>query len=1126
MPINIDTLQIEINASANKANQAIDKLVVKLDRLNTSLNGINGNNLTSLSNGISRLSQAMVTLNSVDSAKLGDVTNKIKRLSNIKADTLLGVSDNLNKIASSMRGLQSVSDSIKNLSDLANGIKQLGYKSATKAIDNIPKLATAMNQLMTELSKAPKVSQNLINMTNALAKLSRTGASSGRAASSLSKGWNIYSNSATRATKSTHSLASAFGKMYATYWLVFRAFGKLAEAIDISSQLTEVQNVVDVTFGSYVDKVEALSDISIPQLGMSELETKKISSRFQAMGTAMGFAQGSMADMSVELTRLTADMASFYNVEQDAVAEDLSAIFTGQTRPMRQYGIDLTQATLKEWALQQGLNANIESMSQMEKTLLRYQYVMANTGAAQGDFLRTQNTWANQVRILKNNLQQLATVIGGTLINALKPLVKALNVAMQQLIAFAKTVSDALGKIFGWEYEAGTGGVTSDLETGADYADELAGGMDNAADAAKRLKSHLLSIDELNVLEPQKEEDSISGGGISGGLGDLGNEVSNGNWIKTDSLFKKFESELDTLYKLGDYIGQTLSRAMESIEWDNVYEKAQNFGKGLAEFLNGLISPRLFGNVGRTIANSLNTVIQASLSFAENFDFEEFGVSLATGINDFFNNFDFKSLAKSINKWVDGIKDAIAGFLKTIDLTAIARGIGDFLGTLELDTVAIMFTAFSIKNSGRNLTLLIGNAISGKLSNGINIPQLLITISSFSLANLNTAGFTVIANEIVKEIENALDYIIPDWLSNWIGEFVAGFSLSGVASGGNLVVAIFGGLISGLPFKDIVFDFSWADGFFKQMVQSFEKIASEQDWMGVGIDIIDGIAAGMMGALAFILQPVHNLFTLIFNGICDVFGINSPAENMKPLGEYIFLGIVEGFQSSFMTFTESLALFWNDYVSPWFTSEKWSRLYSAVKTELQNTWDSVMLWWETSGIYRWYNSDVKPWFSKDKWSFVGIKEGLVSAWEAAVEGVKAVWNRFANWFNSKMSITLPSIEVAGQRVFDGKTIEFIRLPTFATGGFPEDGLFMANHNELVGQFSNGKTAVANNEQIIEGITRGVAQANMEEVVLLNQAVGILTELVGAVREGRSITIDGRELVEAYDNRKTRNGYAF
>lgn len=121
---------------------------------------------------------------------------------------------------------------------------------------------------------------------------------------------------------------------------------------------------------------------------------------------------------------------------------------------------------------------------------------------------------------------------------------------------------------------------------------------------------------------------------------------------------------------------------------------------------------------------------------------------------------------------------------------------------------------------------------------------------------------------------------------------------------------------------------------------------------------------------------------------------------------------------------------------------------------------------------------------------------------------------------------MPKIEIAGQRVFDGKTIKFIQLPTFATGGFPEDGLFMANHGELVGKFSNGRTVVANNQQIIDGIALGVSQANTEEVALLGQAVGILTELVGAVREGKSITIDGRELVEAYDNRKVRNGYAF
>ena len=134
-----------------------------------------------------------------------------------------------------------------------------------------------------------------------------------------------------------------------------------------------------------------MSKVSIPELGMSELTAKQIASRFQAMGTAMGISQNGMSDMSVELTRLAGDMASFYNVEQDVVGEDLEAIFTGQTKPLRQYGLDLTEATLQEWAMKQGMDANINSMSQMEKTMLRYQYVMANSKNAMNDFARTSD---------------------------------------------------------------------------------------------------------------------------------------------------------------------------------------------------------------------------------------------------------------------------------------------------------------------------------------------------------------------------------------------------------------------------------------------------------------------------------------------------------------------------------------------------------------------------------------------------------------------------------------------------------------------------------------------------------------------------------------------------------------
>ena len=264
-------------------------------------------------------------------------------------------------------------------------------------------------------------------------------------------------------------------------------------------------------------------------------------------------------------------------------------------------------------------------MSQAEKTMLRFQYVLANTGAAQGDFLRTVDTWANQTRILKQNFQQLGAVIGGTFINALKPMVKALNSAMSHIIAFAKTVSNALGKIFGWTYEEGGGGIANDMEYAADSSEDLAGGLSNAEKNAKKLKSHLLGIDELNVLEPDTGDSSIGSGGGAGGTG--GASADGGQWVKSESILKSFESELDTLYKLGEYIGTKLSEAMEKIDWKKTYKKAENWGKGLADFLNGLISPRLFSNLGKTVAGSLNTALHFLNSFGKTLECEEFGVS-------------------------------------------------------------------------------------------------------------------------------------------------------------------------------------------------------------------------------------------------------------------------------------------------------------------------------------------------------------------------------------------------------------------------------------------------------------------------------------------------------------------
>lgn len=665
---NVDSLNISISGTAQRASSSLDTVIGKLDTLSSSLRRINTGSLNSMSNGFERFGRAMSSFNmsNVNSADLKTLATGIDKLASIDSGKILNASNAMDTMAKSINTISAISSASANttasMAELAKGIAQLGYKSSTKAIDNIPKLAVSMRQLITELSKAPKVSQNVIDLTNALAKLARTGASSGKAATSLGKSLNIFSKSTKTAKTGAFSLASAIGKIYATYWMLFRAFNKIKEAMSLSSELTETQNVVNVTFGKYSSAIEDFAKTSISQFGISEITAKKTASVYQSMGTAMGFSQKKMSDMSVELTKLSADMASFYNVEQEDVAEDLQSVFTGSTRPLRQYGLDLTNATLKEWAMKNGLDANISSMSQAEKTMLRYQYVMANTGASQGDFQRTQLTWANQTKILTENLKALAVVIGGVFTNAFKPLVIALNSAISSLTAFARTVSDSLGKIFGWQYEEGGGGMASDFEDSADYSEDIADSTGSAADNIEKMKKGLRAFDELKTISIDSGNGTGSGSGGTSGTSTSSSTGSGGEWTKVDSMFENYESALDSLYKLGEYIGTKLTATLNNIDWESVYEGAKNFGSGLANFLNGLISPDLFASLGNTIAGSINTALHALNSFFTTFEWEELGVSLASGLSNFFKTRDFELTAETASNFVSGILRGLTGF--------------------------------------------------------------------------------------------------------------------------------------------------------------------------------------------------------------------------------------------------------------------------------------------------------------------------------------------------------------------------------------------------------------------------------------------------------------------------------
>lgn len=956
---------------------------------------------------------------------IGSISRLGGKISTQATSNLPQISAQLQNFVRQMNKIGELKFDMTNMSSLVTSISRLGSVASGRAVNNIPLLADNLKYLFETLSKAPDVSANIIRMTEALANLAKTGASSGRAATSLGKSLNIFSGSANKAKSSSFSLAAAFGKLYASYWLLFRAFSKIKDAIDISSSLTEVENVVRTTFGNYEKLIQDFSKTSIQDFGMSELTAKQVASRFQAMGTAMGFSQGKMADMSLQLTKLTADMASFYDMEQSDVARNLQAVFTGETEPLRKYGLDLTQATLKEWAMKQGLDADISSMTQAEKTMLRYQYVMANTAAAQGDFARTSDTWANQVRILKQSFEQLAAIIGGALINAFKPFVRTLNAVMQKVIAFATTVTNALGSIFGWKFEISAGGLADDWSDAAGSATDIADSTGQAAKNVEKMNKGLRAFDELNLITtPDNSKGSGSGG--SGGGGASGGGAS-GGLVQVDTIFKDYESQIRSLRELGAYISDALSDAMESIDWDRIYSKARNFGKGLADFLNGLITPRLFGDVGMTIASALNTAIYSALSFGEEFDWTNLGDSIAAGVNRFFETFDFSALGRTINTWVHGIYDTITTAIGNIKWSEVWDGVTDFLSEIDLETISLIIGAFALKYAGKFLTSKILKETIGKLISekfvaafgSESVKSILSYIVPISLSvAVGALTFTIGKDSIKKDAENLVkaykDGGFLQYLQESLKQLINPFEWINAYGGGILSQkGILESYSDGvdlnikMPKKE---DYASLDEYQKalndfnnnvpdslKVPSSFDLKAWIDEWKQMnGLDNVDLRAEVVLPNLREKISgfkdnvkewwglnvelPVHNKLTTTQNDISSWWENVKEYWGEKKLSIQTEIGEIKGkIEEKWNEASEYI----QENILPWFTKDHWLEIGNGIKEGLSTKWEEFSTWWSDTGIAVWWNEKVSPWFTEDTWKNLGesIRKGLSKKWE-------------------------------------------------------------------------------------------------------------------------------------------------
>lgn len=216
----------------------------------------------------------------------------------------------------------------------------------------------------------------------------------------------------------------------------------------------------------------------------------------------------------------------------------------------------------------------------------------------------------------------------------------------------------------------------------------------------------------------------------------------------------------------------------------------------------------------------------------------------------------------------------------------------------------------------------------------------------------------------------------------------------------------------------------------------------------------------------------------------------------------------------------------DNHVKPHFTLDKWKGYYDAVKSGFESKWNDLTKWWETDGIKKFFDDHVKKWFSKETWTWDGIKEGLGESFSSAFDWIKELWNGFAIPINSLLKFEIKPINIMGKEIFGGATIDLGQLPTFSTGGFPEDGLFMANHTELVGHFANGRTAVANNDQIIAGIEeaayRGFLRAQAETSSYLADIAENTRRT--AEKDPPQLVLEGRETVEWIRSWDDRSGY--
>lgn len=727
------------SSNAQQTINSIQKVAHSMSVLNTV--DFSGSKVIQGINAVKRLME--VKTDNFDTTTLDKIANSMKSFSDLP-----DVSSSTNRFVSSLQKLVNAGDKAKQVEVALPGLgKQL--KSVIKTlsrvgdvseptnlfVQSIGRLASAGNKtsqtagqlqnLAQETKKffkvmenAPKISENTIRMTEALAQLASAGGKVNTATNSISSAFsklssgtlslgNLVSKTASkigggiktiigwfqRLGSGSSGLKTASFNLSALFKTAigFKAIQGLVDfgrsAVDLGSQITEVENVVDVAFGSMSDKAYQFASTAKEQFGLSELAAKQYSGTMMAMMKSSGVAQDAASKMSISLAGLAGDIASFYNIDTDTAFQKIRAGISGEIEPLRQLGINLSVANMEAYALSRGITTSYNAMSQAEKVALRYNYLMSATGDVQGDFARTSGTWANQVRLLTLNFQSLSAVIGQGLIAGILPAIQALNALMSKLMQAANVFRNFMYVLMGKKLkgsQTGVSDVVSDLGGIETAVDDASSGLDDATSSAKKLKKALsvLPFDQLNQLADNSDNSGTASKSLGSGLGDLADsfagiqdsldevltvdETPINKWaskIRKAFLAKDWEGVGTTI---ADMLNLGMSKVYEVINWKNVAPKITEFTDAFTRAFNSLNTRLDFDLLGRTIGTGINTAVNTlnQLIGDGGIDFGLIGRNIGDGLIGALDEINWTNLGELLgNKFMISWK-MLSGFVK------------------------------------------------------------------------------------------------------------------------------------------------------------------------------------------------------------------------------------------------------------------------------------------------------------------------------------------------------------------------------------------------------------------------------------------------------------------------------